>query len=286
MSVEEREDLVSAEEVLEQEEEVVEENLEEEPAEPEEEGSEEVERAKKYGHLSKEEWEAAGRDPALWKSPAEFNKTGEIIEQLITLKKKVDQRDREMENIIKFHEKELKRQYDVAKRDLESRLAASKDDMDVEAVSHYTKELTRLQDMEQQNQAQSAYQAQQTARESFVERNAHWFNERNPDLQQRAVEIDNEMKQKYPNASYEDLADMIEAKIIKEYPERVLGQMRYNRPNTSPSQSAVNKTATVKKTTFHKLSQEHKDTYNVYKRINPKITEAEFIQRLKDDGEL
>lgn len=286
MSIEEREDLITAEDAVEEAVEVEEpEGEEPEGVEPEPESEDsEVGKAKKYGHLSKEEWIAAGKDPALWKSPAEFNKTGEIIEQLITLKKKVDQRDREMENIIKFHEKELKRQYEVAKRDLEARLTASKEDMDIEAVSHYTRELTRLQDQEQQSQFQESQQLQQNARQAFIERNAHWFNDRNPDLQQRAVEIDNELKRKNPNVSYEDLADLIEAKMLKEFPERVMGQSHQNRPHTS--QSAVNKTAIVKKTSLKSLSQEHKDTFNVYKRINPKITEAEFIQRLKDDGEL
>lgn len=285
MSEEEREDLISAEDAVE---EVVQENeeLEVEEEEQESEDSEVVERAKKYGHLSKEEWIAQGKDPALWKSPQEFDKTGEIIGQILSLKKQVEQRDRELKSVMAQQDRIAKREYERARQDLEARLAASKDDMDVEAVSHYTKELTRLQDMEQQNQVQNDHQIQQAAREAFIDRNAHWFNERNPDLQQRAVEIDSEMKRKYPNASYEDLADIIEAKMLKEYPERVLGQTRYNRPNASPSQSAVNKTATVKKDVFKNLSQEHKDTYNVYKRMNPKITEAEYIQRLKDYGEL
>lgn len=254
------------------------------------EDNEVVERAKKYGHLSKEEWTKAGKDPALWKSPEEFDKTGKVIEQLYSLKKKVDQRDREIENLIKYQERTKEREYERAKQELESRLAHSKDDMDMEGVAHYTRELVRLQDSEQVSKAQQMQQAQYAAQTAFIERNQHWFNDRNPDLKNRAIEIDNELKNKYPTATYEDLADMIEAKITKEFPERVLGQRHNVRdsriPNTSPSQSSVNKTAVMKRHVFRNLSQEHKDTYNVYKRINPKITEADFIQKLKADGEL
>ncbi len=243
-----------------------------------------VGRAKKYGHLSKEEWIAAGKDPDKYKSPEEFDKTGKVIEQLYTLKKKVDQRDREIQTLVDYQQRTAQREYERAKQELEARLASSKSDMDMEGVSHYTQELTKLHVNEQQSQVQQSAKLQQEAQTAFIERNQHWFNDRNPDLKNRAIEIDNDLKTRYPSATYEDLADMIEAKITKEFPERVLGQRNSSRP--SPSQSSVNKTAVVKKHVLKNLSQEHRDTYNVYKRINPKITEADFIQRLKADGEI
>lgn len=296
--MEDREDLITAEEAVE---EVV---LNEEPAEVSEEESEQdnqeetegkesgtdevVERAKKYGHLSKEEWVAQGRDPNQWKSPEEFDKTGKILEQLYAMKKKVDQRDREIQALVDYQQRTSQREYEKAKEELQSRLAASKDDMDVEGVAHYTKELSRLEHIEQANQANSRQEQQQVALENFKDRNQHWFNERNPDLVNRAVVIDNELKQKYPNASYDELAEMIELKMLKEYPDRVLGNVRGQRlptvSNSSVNKTAVNKSSVTK--TFKGLSQEHRDTYNVYKRINPNITEADFITRLKQDGEL
>ncbi len=284
-------ELITAEEALDNEHEDNEEtddveSVEEDASEEQEKDvdPEVVERAKKYGHLSKEEWIAKGNDPAKYKTPEEFDKTGKVIEQLYSLKKKVDQRDREIQLMMEYQERTKQREYDRAKQELEARLAHSKDDMDMEGVSHYTKELVRLQDNEHSTKVQQAAQLQQAAQTAFIERNQHWFNDRNPDLKNRAIEIDNEIKKKYPDATYDDLADIIEAKMIKEFPERVLGQSRNVRP--SSSQSSVNKTAVVKKSVFKNLSQEHKDTYNVYKRINPKTTEADFIQKLKNDGEL
>lgn len=302
MSVEDRDEDLRDDE-LDRELIAVEEELEDEQVDNEEDGvdkdSEEVdneaspedeevvERAKKYGHLSKEEWIARGNDPAKYKSPEEFDKTGKVIEQLLTLKKKVDQRDREIESLIKYQERTKEREFERAKQELEARLAHSKDDMDMDGVAHYTKELVRLQDNEQTSRAQQMQQAQHDAQTAFIERNQHWFNDRNPDLKNRAIEIDNELKSIYPNASYEDLAQKIETRMQYEHPERVLGQTHSNRPSLARgSNSSVNKTAGVKKNVFRSLSQEHRDTYNVYKRINPKTTEADFIQKLKDDGEI
>ena len=300
---EDREDLVTAEEAID--------NVEQDEIEQEFDGSETeqeveedspdseiVERAKKYGHLSKEEWVAAGKNPDLWKSPEEFNKTGEVIEQLYSLKKKVDQRDREIQALIEYQQRTAQREYEKARKELEARLASSKDDMDVEGVAHYTKELTRLEDMEQQSQAQQVQQIQKAAQESFIERNQHWFNDRNPDLKQRAIEIDNEIKADI-NAgrlkvnSLDEIAQMIEKRMSYEHPERVLGPQKVNRSIVSPSLSSVNKTAVNKnssKKIFQGLPQELKDTYNAHRRIRAsmgqELTEAEFIERLKADGEI
>lgn len=250
------------------------------------EDSEVVERAKKYGHLSKEEWIAKGNDPAKYKSPEEFDKTGKVIEQLYSLKKKVDQRDREIQLMVEYQERTKQREYERAKQELEARLAHSKDDMDMDGVAHYSKELYKLNDNEQTTKAQQMQQAQHAAQTAFIERNQHWFNDRNPDLKNRAIEIDNELKGIYPNASYEELAQKIETRMQYEHPERVSGQSRNVRPSSSLGNSSVNKTAVVKKNVFKTLSQEHRDTYNMYKRINPKTTEADFIQKLKADGEI
>ena len=297
-----REDLITAEEAVEEvviDEEEIEEpesGSEESEVEEEESGnSEVVERAKKYGHLSKEEWVAQGRDPKQWKSPESFDKTGKILEQLYAMKKKVDQRDREIQALVDYQQRTSQREYEKAKEDLQNRLTMSKDDMDMEGVAHYTKELSRLEHIEQSNQVVHAQQSQQAALENFIERNQHWYNDRNPDLVERAVEIDNEIKADI-NAgrikvnSLGDIAVMIEKRLGYEHPDRVLGSKRSPKaPNLSPSQSSVNKSAVNKNSaskTFKGLSQEHRDTFNVYKRINPNITESDFINRLKQDGEL
>lgn len=282
-----REDLITAEQAIEDNQEETEET------ELSKDNDEVTEKAKKFGHLSKEDWVAQGRDPKQWKSPEEFNRTGDAIEQIIALRKRIDQRDRELEAVIEYQKRTAQREYERAKQDLESRLSASKDDMDIEGVAHYTKELTKLEQIESSNQLQLQQEKQNSALNSFIERNQHWYNDRNPDLVNRAVEIDNEIKADI-NAgrlkvnSLDDIAVMIEKRLAYEHPDRVLGNARSQKPPTI-SNSSVNKTAANKVSStkvFKNLSQEHRDTFNVYKRMNPNITEAEFINRLKQDGEI
>ena len=287
---EDREDLVSMEDVIEENElesnDVESDDIEQESDEQESaDDSEQVQKAKKYGHLSKDDWIAQGKDPKLWKSPEEFNKTGEILEQIYSLRKQVELRDRELKNVVEYHKKASQREHERARKDLEQRLAASKDDMDVEGVSHYTKELTRLEDYENQTQTQQKQQSQADAEQRFLERNQHWYNERNADLVRQAHTISAELQSIYPSATPDELAQKIELRMQYEHPERVNGQTKA-RPNISPSRSSVNKTAVTKKNSFGKLPQELKDTYNVYKRINPNITEADFIARLQADGDI
>lgn len=261
----------------------------------EESESEVIERAKKFGHISKEDWIAQGRDPAQYKTPEEFDKTGKVIEQLYTLKKKVDQRDREIQALIDYQQRTAQREYDRAKQDLEVRIAASKNDMDIEGVAHYTKELVKLEDREEQSLMNRMQQLQHQAQQAFIERNEHWFNDRNPDLKARAIEIDNEIKQLYPNATYDELAQMIEKRMQYEHPERVMGTAQTrSAPSLTASRSSVNKTAvntSSAKRTFQGLPQELKDTYNATKRIvesrgDKEYTINDFIERLKKDGEL
>lgn len=282
------EELIQEEELV-QEEEILEEEVVQEDEVQED---EEVEKAKKYGHLSKEEWEAQGRDPKAWKSPEEYNKTGEIIEQLMSLRKQVERRDREIQALVDYQQRTSQREYEKAKKELEHGLKASKEDMDMEGVAHYTRELDRLQYQEQQNQVNQYQQVQQQAVQSFIERNQHWYNERNPDLKQRAHEIDNEIKERLPGVTPEQAAKMIETRIQYEFPERVLGQSKV-RPEVSPSRSSVNKTAVNRSSAskvFQSLPQDLKDTYNAHKRIRQslgeELTQEEFIERLKRDGEI
>lgn len=283
------------------EEELPEEQLDEEelPEQEDEQSSEEVpdevtERAKKFGHLSKEEWTAQGRDPNQWKSPEEFDKTGKILEQLYSAKKRAEKQEQEIRSLVEYQQRTSQREYERARQELESRLAASKDDMDMDRVAQYTRELTRLEDTEQQNHVQRAQQSQHNAKEAFLERNQHWYNDRNPDLVQRAMEIDHEIHRFYPNATHEELAERIEKRMQYDFPDRVLGQAKSRPPSISPSQSSVNKTSVNKTSTtrtFQSLPQDLKDTYSATKRIiesrrDREYTEKDFIEQLKKDGEL
>lgn len=291
-----RDDLMTAEEAVEDahQEEEPDHGIQEEPERQEQDEENEVEqKAKKYGHLSKEDWIAQGKDPDQWKSPEEFNRTGEILDQLYSMKKQLDKRDREIQALVDYQQRTSEREYERAKQELEQKLTMAKEDMDMEAVSHYTKELSRVEDMEQQNKQQSIQEAHQAALSRFTERNKHWFNEQNPDLMTRAQVIDQELKSIYPNATFDELAQKIEMRMQYEYPDRVGGQAK-PKQTVSHSQSSVNKSAGTHRSSemsFRKLPQELKDTYSATKRIiesqsGKEYSVKDFMEQLKRDGEI
>jgi len=275
---------------LEQEPESESELVQESESEPEPE-SEIESRAKQYGHLSKEEWEAQGKDPKQWKSPEEFDKTGKILEQLYSLRHQVDRRDREIQALVDYQQRTAQREYDRAKKEVENQLKISRDDMDVAGVEHYTKELVKIQEAEHYNANQAMHQQQQDALNKFKERNKHWFNDNNNDLVNRAIVLDQELRGRYPNMNYDDLCQTIEAKMLYEFPERV-GNFNKPRPIMSSSQSSVNKTAKAPSSqSFNRLSQDLKDTYNATKRIiesrgDREYSVQDFMDQLKKDGEI
>lgn len=263
---------------------------EEELVEEVEQDEEVVSRAKKYGHMSKEDWVAQGRDPNQWKSPEEFDNVGKkISEQLSYLRQKVDQRDKEIAALVDYQQRTAQREYAKAKQEVEQQLQLSRDDMDVAGVEHYSKELANMQVQETKSQEQHWQQQRQETLNKFQERNKHWYNEQNPDLMQHAYMIDQDIKNRYPNLSLEDSAQMIESRMYREFPDRV-GGVQKPRPNIS--QSSVNKTtkAVGGGKSFQSLSSELKATYEATKRIieskGREYTQADFIARLKQDGEI
>jgi len=168
--------------------------------------------------------------------------------------------------------------------------------MDVENVALYTKELTKLESVETQSQHNQREQEKQAAKQNFMERNQHWFNDRNQDLVNRAVEIDNQIikdinEGKLNVNSFDDIGNMIEKRLAYEYPDRVLNEIRPSRISIPSNQSSINKTAVNKSKTFQSLSQELKDTYTATKRIiesrgDEKYTQDDFLEQLKRDGEI
>lgn len=294
MADEERQELSE----IDNEEQIVD-NVEEENSQPaDDEGSDQevVARAKQYGHLSKEEWAAQGKDPDQWKSPEEFDKTGKMIDQIKALTKRVEQRDREIDSLVQYQQRTSQREYEKAKAEIQQQIQYAKDNYDIESVEHYTRESEKLQSKAQNELYQTVLAEQAAAMNEFKERNSHWFNEQNPDLVQRAIAIDNEIKHVYPNATYRELAEKIETRMKYEFPERVEGRAPARQaPVISNSQSGMNKSAVTSSglnKSFKDLSQELKDTYYATKRCiesrrdGSEYTIERYMEQLKKDGEI
>ncbi len=286
------------EELLEQEEKANETSMEDTSNEVASESGEEpeiLEKAKSTGYLTKEEFIAKGGDPKKYKTAEEFVRTGEMIDQIYSLKKILEKRDKEVEAIYKHQQETISEHKRRAREELEARLSEAMQIGDVENVQKLTQAKTQLDYKDQLDQQRTAAEAQMSALTRFVDNNKHWFNDQHPELKQRAIELDTFIRTQNPHITYDELASRVEAQMKFEYPQ-IVGRGAVNRHNLSASRSAVAKSEGDSDMSgsddklYSKLTSEEKAMYAAVKRISAKIGEdvsvKEFVQKLKEDREI
>jgi hypothetical protein len=267
-----------------------------------EEPQEEVLKAKKNGHLSKEEYiEKYGTDKG-YKTPEEFNKFGEnyheIKDAVKGINKKLEERNQELAAALKYIDRVREREQKAAREELLRQLKEAQDIGDVEAVRHLTREEAKLDYQEAQEAARVAAEQVSSVVRSFEERNP-WYN-KDPEMTNRAVQIDAEIRNgKYAHImpmpqNYEQLGQQIELIIKQEFGDRVRAQ---NAPAQQPVinnvRSAMNKSGVGESEstrTFKELNSDLKAIYRATKRMleanGMTYTEAEYIKKLQKDGEI
>lgn len=265
--------------------------------EPQEESIEQ--KAKSTGHLTEEQYQEKYGTLKGYKSPEEFVRTGDMIDQLRSLKKKLDERDKEMASIINYTNSTIQEHKLKARQEIEMRLQQAREYGNIEAIEALTKQKTEIEFRDQQEQLKEGLSKQQAALNNFVERNKHWYNDQHPELKREAELLDKEIIQRYQNAglpmpSYEELTATIEHTMRTKYPDLVNTGLK-NRPVIQPTNSSVNRASDTnlnqsEDKLYANLSADYKAMFNANKRILNKagidFTVKEFVQKLKSDGEI
>lgn len=248
------------------------------------------EKAKKYGHLSKEEWEAQGRDPNKWKSPEQFNKFGEeyseVKDMLKSYREQISKMSTQIESLTDFNKRSAEEAVRQAREGLEQQIRQAKEFNDVVAIEQLTRQKTQMEFQEQQQKQQQEATARQEIDMGFLQRNSHWFNNENPQLVQKAQQVANEIAQYYPNINYAEQVRRIEERMKFEHPE-LSGNAPAQRP-IQQSRSAVNKSSIQQNTSgsdqqlYRNLSNDDKMEYQEVKKMldarKIPYTVSEFIQ--------
>lgn len=255
-----------------------------------------VEKAKTTGHKSLEEWVAAGNDPKLYKTEKEYVLTGELID----LKKTLQKRDKDIEEILKYQQDVIKTHQHKMRQELEQRLLQAKQNGDVDAVEQITNEKIRNELKDQQDlQAKQVTEIQQLDAE-FLERNKNWHNTNHPDLIQRSQEINQRVRLQNPNLTYAQLLNEIELQMKFElsrderYQHLIVDTSKINRLTLSASNSNIAKSSASKADSdagaYEKLTPNQKHMYGVLKRtadkVNAKYTVNDFLKSMKKDEEI
>lgn len=252
-------------------------------------------KAKSTGHLSLEEFVAKGGRPEDYKSEKEYVLTGEIIE----LKKAIQRRDRDIDEILKYNQNVIEQQKQNFKRQLEARLQEAKELGNVDDVQQLTQEKLRVE-LEEQRQAQTqSANAQIEALNKFTARNATWFNNQHPEFITRCQELENIYR---PSCkTWDEVADKVEKQMRYELSQDTrykhlidIQTTHTSSPNISASRSNVNKSSTAissdDSVLYHKLSSNEKAMYNILKRnakrIGSDYSVKEFLNKAKRDEEI
>lgn len=199
---------------------------------------ESLEKAKKYGYKTKEQWVQEGRDPNKYKSPDEFLKFGETYDIVKSLKTELSHIRQELAETKKRKAEEAVRQ---ARIELEKQLHQAKLTGDINTVEQLAQQRAQIEVQHQQQVAADAMQEQAKINMQFVERNKHWYNDSRPDLQEEAKVRANRILSEVPNISYAAAAMQVENEMKWAHPE-INVPVAVPRTDTSPSRSNVNKT--------------------------------------------
>ncbi len=265
----------------------------------------ETEKAKKFGYLTEDEYKAKHGSLDGFKSPEQFNKYGEAWNEVSTvikdMQKKLSDRDKAIESLVKYNERVEERAAQRARQELEEQLRQAKTSGDVQAVEELTKEKAKLDFHTYQSVAQQAEQERQQVYHTFVERNKHWYGI-NPEMTNRAAAIETEEMQKAPangiTLNYQQLAQIVEARLRVEYPDVMIARapIETRSPSLSVNNSNVNKAANqttrdMSDKYFTKLNQDQQTIYEIQNRALIRMgkqpyTKKEYIERLKKQGEI
>lgn len=236
-------------------------------------------KAKKFGHLSKEDWVKQGRDPDKWKSEEEFVEFGDSYSKLRphidTLKKEISKRDTALDTMAQYIDEIRQREYQRGKQEVEERLRQAREMGDIQAVEDLTRKQAQFDAESRSKQISDAAKAQKEALEVFIDRNKHWFNDQHPDLQAKALQLGQQIRRLYPTISYADEASMIEERMKFEHADIVGSGQSRNNPIT-PSRSMVNKSAmdsspVTEDRAFRSLSADQRSEFNYVKQMVEKV---------------
>lgn len=199
--------------------------------------TEEVEKAKQYGYIdSIEEWTKLGKDPKKFKKASEFNKFGEDYAK--SIKHELSQLRYELEQERKRNIEDSVRQ---AKQELANQLQIARAQNNHQAIEQLARESANLEAKHQQQQAQQLQLEQAEVNSKFIERNAHWYNDANPDLKDRAGQYAKEILARNPSISLYAAAMEVENRMKWEYPDRTTKLNNIPPPHISSSKSNINK---------------------------------------------
>lgn len=242
--------------------------------------------AKKFGHLSKEDWIAQGRDPAKYKSPEEFVKYGndykEVKDLIKSLKEENKTYTKQIDILVDAHKRSAESSVAQAKLELENQLKIAKEYGDVAAVERLTEQKIVNNIQAEQLQQQQLNDEKKKVDEIFVSRNKHWFNDSHLDLVEESKNISKEISSYYPNLSYAEHVRRIEERMKFEHPDLVAVKETTSEPHIGATASGMAKSTANssagnnEERAFKALSPAQRAEFNTVRKLVERIPGVKY----------
>lgn len=260
---------------------------------------------KERKYLSKEEWEASGRDPAKWKDPEKFKEHGSFFEKIESQTNYIKSLESKLKKIEQEQKQRKKEELEYHRRNLEYKKDLARLNSQVDDYAQADEQLRNLQNFEMEHhEVDEDYQAfqQEAARidEEFKEKNRDWYNldsVENIRMAERAENIAKELFQYVQGGQMgmHKLVSMVEEQIRKEYPHRfdddegdlsssIREEIATTRQEMENLKQAKVESSTYRKSKFtvRDIPSEHRSIYQeAVQRGMTKLTPKEYYDKLR-----
>lgn len=244
-----------------------------------EEAPEVIEKASAMGHMSKEEWEAKGRDPEKWRPASEFVERGENLMPI--LKERLDHSVREMaemkqtmqqmhSHFMKAEEIAERRGWTKAIAEVQQKQAAAVEIADLEEFKKLKKEENDL--LSNPPQPQSVQTGPTPDFKAFHAKN-EWYGQ-DKKMTVFADSIGQAYRIENPNATLKEIFKEVEVEVKARFPEK------FTNPRREGASSVEGGTAPVKRggKTFDDLPKEAKDAYARFAKQIPGFKKEDYLR--------
>jgi hypothetical protein len=205
----------------------------------------EVQKAKKFGYLTEQEYRDKHGSLEGFKSPQQFNKFGEAYDEvkdvLKTLRDQNIKKDKIIDMFVEQQKQTMEQSVTQARKQLEYQLRQAEELGDTAAIRQLSREQFNLEQQDAFRKQQQQAEESRKIDEAFIQRNGYWWNQPDGYLRQEAIDISNRIKETNPGMPYAQIVRNTEMEMRYIHPE--LNVVPQNRPHISASQSNVNKIA-------------------------------------------
>lgn len=247
----------------------------------------------KKGFLTYDEYVDKGGDPDAFQGPKAYDAYGKMIKEIKGLRSDIRQKDTTLATLADLYRREEERISDKYRNyygQQQQRLAQAEEMGDSPTMRDSARALANTEVQHNQEQAQLKTQYQNQLVQQFIEKNADWYNDSNPALQNKAKTLAIDYEKMYPHLATQDpvyLLNKVEEEIRGKY---LVGQQYAHHQQDDnrganytipPSQAAMNRSGGSVKTKVNSLPNDLKDEYKqvheFYKNMNIDYSVDDFI---------